>query len=78
MAYSRSRSLVGQGNRRQVRLTAKGEELIDRCGELLEARFEEFVKLCGVDYRTYQDLTRRLLDKLDAAPTANRPGLEME
>lgn len=69
---------VGQGNRRQVRLTAKGEELIDRCGELLEARFEEFVKLCGVDYRTYQDLTRRLLDKLDAAPTANRPGLEIE
>lgn len=70
--------LVGQGNRRQVRLTARGEELIDRCGELLEARFEEFVKFCGVDYRTYQDLTRRLLDKLDAAPTANRPDLEME
>lgn len=70
--------LVGRGNRRQVRLTARGEELIDRCGELLEGRFEEFVKLCGVDYRTYQDLTRRLLDKLDAAPTANRPDLEME
>lgn len=70
--------LVGQGNRRLVRLTARGEELIDRCGELLEARFEEFVKSCGVDYRTYQDLTRLLLDKLDAAPTTNRPDLEME
>ncbi len=70
--------LVGQGNRRQVRLTARGAELIDRCGELLEARFEEFLKFCGVDYRTYQDLTRRLLDKLEAAPTANRPDLEME
>jgi DNA-binding MarR family transcriptional regulator len=69
---------VGQGNRRQVRLTARGEELIGRCGELLEGRFEEFVNSCGVDYRTYQDLTRRLLDKLDAAPAANVPDLEME
>ena len=67
---------VGQGNRRQVRLTARGEALIDRCGELLEARFEEFVKLSGVEYRTYQELTRRLLDKLDTAPTANVPDLE--
>lgn len=70
--------LAGQGNRRQVRLTAKGDELIDRCGELLEGRFEAFVKLCGVDYRTYQDQTRRLLEKLDAAPAANLPRLEME
>jgi DNA-binding MarR family transcriptional regulator len=68
---------VGQGNRRQVRLTARAEELIDRCGELLEGRFEEFVKACGVDYRTYQDQTRRLLDKLDAAPTVNVPDLEI-
>jgi DNA-binding MarR family transcriptional regulator len=69
---------VGEGNRRQVLLTPEGEELVDRCGELLEQRFEAFVKLCGVDYRTYQDLTRRLLDKLDTAPTTNRPPLEME
>jgi DNA-binding MarR family transcriptional regulator len=67
---------VGQGNRRQVRLTARGEALIDRCGELLEARFEEFVKLSGVEYRTYQELTRRLLDKLDTAPRANVQDLE--
>jgi DNA-binding MarR family transcriptional regulator len=69
---------VGQGNRRQVRLTARGEALIDRCGELLEGRFEEFVKLSGVEYRTYQELTRRLLDKLDTAPAANVPDLETE
>jgi DNA-binding MarR family transcriptional regulator len=46
------KALAGQGNRRQVQLTAKGDELIDRCGELLEARFEELVKLCGVDCST--------------------------
>ncbi len=34
--------------------------------------------VCGVDYRTYQDQTRRLLDKLETAPTVNVPRLEME
>lgn len=72
------KTLAGQGNRRQVQLTAKGDELIDRCGELLEARFEAFVQVCGVDYRTYQDQTRRLLDELEVAPTVNLPRLEVE
>jgi DNA-binding MarR family transcriptional regulator len=69
---------AGQGNRHQVQLTAKGDELIDRCGELLEARFEAFMKVCGVDYRTYQDQTRRLLGKLEAAPAPSLPRLEVE
>ena len=71
-------TLAGQGNRRQVRLTAKGDELIDRCGELLEGRFEAFAELCGVDYRTYQNQTRLLLAKLEGAPTAGLPHLEKE
>ncbi len=72
------KTLAGRGNRRQVQLTAKGDELIDRCGELLEARFEELVKLCGVDYQTYQNQTRRLLDNLEAAPAAGLPRPEMK
>jgi len=72
------KNLTGQGNRRQVQLTAKGNELIDHCGELLEARFEAFVKLCGVDYQTYQDQTRRLLGRLEAAPTVGIPPQEMK
>lgn len=72
------KTLAGQGNRRQVQLTAKGDELIDRCGELLEARFEELVKLCGVDYQTYQNQTRQLLGNLEAAPTASLPRPEMK
>jgi DNA-binding MarR family transcriptional regulator len=72
------KTLAGQGNRRQVQLTAKGNELVDRCGELLESRFEQFVKLCGVDYRTYQDQTRRLLGRLEAAPPVSPPRQEMK
>lgn len=72
------KTLAGRGNRRQVQLTAKGDELIDRCGELLEARFEELVKLCGVDYQIYQNQTRRLLDNLEAAPAAGLPRPEMK
>jgi DNA-binding MarR family transcriptional regulator len=64
-------TIAGGGNRRQVQLTAKGDELIDRCGELLEGRFEAFVKRCGVDYQAYQDQTRRLLERLEAAPTVS-------
>jgi DNA-binding MarR family transcriptional regulator len=71
------KTLTGRGNRRQVRLTAKGDELVDRCGELLEASFEELVKGCGVDYQTYQNQTRRLLDTIEAAPTAGLPRPEM-
>jgi DNA-binding MarR family transcriptional regulator len=71
------KTIAGQGNRRHVRLTAKGDELVDRCCGLLEARFEAFVKDCGVDYWTYQDQTRRLLEKLEAAPTANLRRLDM-
>lgn len=70
------RSLTGKGNRRQVQLTAAGEELVDRCGGFLEARFEAFVERCGVDYVTYQTQTRRLLDGLVSASAANTAGSE--
>ena len=73
-----AKALAGRGNRRQVQLTARGDELIDRCGGLLEARFEELVKGCGVDYQTYQNQTRRLLDNLEAVPTASLPRPEMK
>jgi DNA-binding MarR family transcriptional regulator len=68
-------SLVGQGNRRQVQLTAAGEELVDRCTGFLEARFAAFVERCGVDYQTYQDQTRRLLDGL--VPAVDIAGSEV-
>lgn len=64
------KSLAGRGNRRQVRLTAAGNALVDRCGDLLETRFEAFVRRCGVDYRAYQDQTRRLLANLAVPPGA--------
>jgi DNA-binding MarR family transcriptional regulator len=58
-------TVAGQGNRRQVRLTAAGAELVDRCGELLESAFRDFIEQSGIDYQAYQDQTRRLLDRLE-------------
>ena len=59
-------TVVGAGNRRQLRLTESGAELVDRCGRLLEGRFEELVRRSGVPYAAYQRHTRRLLSQLDA------------
>jgi DNA-binding MarR family transcriptional regulator len=57
---------AGSGNRRQLRLTADGSELVERCGQILEGRFEDLVRSSGVPYEEYQRYTRRLLDRLDA------------
>ncbi len=58
--------VAGEGNRRRLQLTESGSDLVDRCGRLLEERFEEFVKRSGVPYGAYQRHTRRLLDQLDS------------
>lgn len=59
-------TLKGAGNRRRLQLTESGGELVDRCGRLLEDRFEDLVKRSGVPYAAYQRHTRRLLTQLDA------------
>jgi DNA-binding MarR family transcriptional regulator len=58
--------LEGGGNRRRLRLTARGAQVVERCGHLLESRFEELVRRSGVPYEAYQRHTRRLLAQLDA------------
>lgn len=58
-------SVSGSGNRRNVRLTARGSALVERCCRLLEQRFRELVERSGVSYGSYQADTRRLLDRLD-------------
>jgi DNA-binding MarR family transcriptional regulator len=66
--------LAGAGNRRQLTLSEAGSELVDRCGRLLEGRFEELVKRSGVPYRAYRRHTQRLLGQLDAEqPSALNP-----
>lgn len=57
---------AGAGNRRQLQLTAGGADLVDRCGRLLEGRFEDLVRSSGVPYQEYHRQTRLLLDGLDA------------
>lgn len=53
------------GNRRQLRLTAAGAELMERWGGELEARFAALVESAGVSYRAYRAHTRRLLATLE-------------
>lgn len=57
---------AGEGNRRQLRLTDEGARLVQRCSEMLEARFADLVGRSGVSYATYQRYTRRLLAQLDS------------
>ncbi len=59
-------TVKGTGNQRRLQLTDSGVELVDRCGRLLEDRFEDMVKRSGVPYSAYQRHTRRLLSQLDA------------
>lgn len=54
----------GGGNRRQLRLTDCGTQLVERCGRLLEGRFENLVRSSGVPYESYRRHTRRLLDQI--------------
>jgi DNA-binding MarR family transcriptional regulator len=61
------------GNRRHLRLTTAGEELIARCGALLEDRFAALVESAGVSYDDYGASTRRLLAALsDGEPSSTK------
>lgn len=59
------------GNRRHLQLTTAGEELIARCGALLEERFAALVKSAGVSYDDYGASTRRLLVALSHGETSS-------
>jgi DNA-binding MarR family transcriptional regulator len=53
------------GNRRQLKLTAAGEELVIAGRDLLASRFEELVETSGIPAAAYAQHTRRLLNVLD-------------
>lgn len=54
------------GNRRELRLTAAGRQLVRRCGQLLEAKFAALVRDSGVSYELYNQQTQQLLTALGA------------
>lgn len=64
------------GNRRHLQLTTEGEELIARCGALLEDRFAALVAAAGVSYDDYGASTRRLLATLSGGETSSTKALE--
>ena len=53
------------GNRRQLRLTAQGRQMVDQCRQLLEREFGHLVDSVGVPYADYARHTRLLLSALD-------------
>jgi DNA-binding MarR family transcriptional regulator len=53
------------GNRRRLRLTPAGKDVVTRSRELLERRFADLVARSGVPYATYSGYTRALLAALD-------------
>jgi len=57
------------GNRRRLELTTSGQQLMQRCGALLEDRFAALVQETGVPYADYLAWTQRLLDTLNAGTT---------
>jgi DNA-binding MarR family transcriptional regulator len=64
----------GTGNRRQLKLTRSGSELVATCAALLENRFSELVAKAGIRYEAYLKSTRRLLVHLDEDQKRPRPG----
>jgi DNA-binding MarR family transcriptional regulator len=56
----------GSGNRKDLRLTPKGRDFIQRAGRLLEGRFEELLRRSAVPLDLYQEHTRCLLLQLES------------
>jgi DNA-binding MarR family transcriptional regulator len=67
----------GSGNRRHLRLTAAGEDLVRRSSQALEGRFIRLVEASGVPYDEYEAHTLRLIKQLEAegiGPLLEGPG----
>ena len=58
------------GNRRRLRLTPAGEQLVTGWGGELEERLAALLERADVPYRTYLGHTTRLLAALDTQPTS--------
>jgi DNA-binding MarR family transcriptional regulator len=58
------------GNRRRLRLTAAGSDLVARWGSELELRLAALVGECGLSYQSYAENTQRLVAAVqgDMAP----------
>ena len=54
------------GNRRRLRLTPKGDELVDTAQALLARRFEDVLQRSGIPAAAYARHTKALLGSIDA------------
>lgn len=60
-------SKPGEGNRRRLKLTRVGQQVVKRWGRRLEQRFAELVDDAGVPYQRYAQYTQRLIEQLESA-----------
>lgn len=61
----------GAGNRRQLRLTVAGEQLVACWGAELEVRFAALLEAAHVPYDAYRNHTQRLLAALESRPSGS-------
>ncbi len=64
--WLRAASEPGDGHRNRLRLTAAGDQLVQRWGGELEERFAALLEAAGVPYRAYRTHTHRLLETLES------------
>ena len=61
-------STAGEGNRRQVELTAVGDKVVNEAADLLEDGFAQVMKRAGVKAGQILDVTGPMLGALDVGP----------
>jgi DNA-binding MarR family transcriptional regulator len=71
-----SRDVPGGGNRRRLRLSASGEQLVRRCGGRLAGRFADVVAKAQVPYEEFHAAAQRILDQLPNPSSVEGPGGE--
>jgi DNA-binding MarR family transcriptional regulator len=64
-------STAGEGNRRQVELTAVGDKLVNEAAEVLEDGFAQVMKTAGVKAGQILDVTGPMLGALGVGPIEN-------
>jgi DNA-binding MarR family transcriptional regulator len=64
VGWIESDDVAGGGNRRQLHLSATGEDLVRRCGRRLAGRFTDVVAKAGVPYDEFHTAAKRILEEL--------------
>jgi DNA-binding MarR family transcriptional regulator len=62
--YIQTKPSPEHGRKRLVTITSKGNEVVAKGRQLLDAHFEQLMLIAGVDAQQYSELTKRLYEAL--------------